>query len=230
MAPHLDKLTFEVLQAELRDRGWGIAPHTDAVAEASIRAARNGREIYITLFATGTIRVTPAGTAEYEELRDRVRQDLQRAQDGVQQTLGREPYEFLDEADRESVLVSHTLCSAGQNLCDYSAFVMPLAKAFEGFAKKVLVRLGHGNPAQIDDPNFFRNAFGSQTYQALGANSADKRVLERVRNELPFSRHALMHSPPGPGFVIRERAAAIAKEGDILTLMRETATHFRGRI
>jgi hypothetical protein len=230
MAPHIDKLTFEVLQAELRKRGWVISPHADPAAETSVKASLQGKEVYVSLFSTGKIRVIPPGIKECEKVRDGLRKNLEHLEKTAHETLGREAYEFLDEPDRESVLVSRSLCGGGQNLVEYSALVMPLAKAYEGFAKKLLVRLGAGNPARIDDPNFFREAFGSAAYQGLIANGADKKVLERVRGELPFSRHGLMHSPPQPAFIIRDFAAALAKEGDILTLMRETVAHFKGRI
>jgi hypothetical protein len=230
MAPHLEKLGFGILQAELRREGWGISLHQDPAGESSVKAVRAGKEMYVTLFGTGTIRVNPAGNSACEGLRDGIKQHLERLQHAVHQTLGREAYEFLDEPDRECVLDTRFLCEGGPNLIDYAALVMPLAKAFEGFAKKLLIRLNVSNPAALDDPAFFRLAFGSAAYQALMANAADKKVLERLRNELPFSRHGLMHSPPHNAFVLRDRAAALAKEGDILTLIRETFAHFKGRI
>src|SRR6266849_738043 len=222
MAPHLDKLVFEVLQAELRRDGWGLSPHQDPGAEASVNAIRAGKEMYITLFSTGTIRVSPPGYTNYEQLRDGLKQRLEHLQHDVHQTRGKDAYEFLDDSDRECVLDSRFLCEGSPALIDYAALVMPLAKGFEGFAKKLLVRLNIGNPAAVKEPDFFRVAFGGAAYQSAIANPADKKFLERLRNELPFSRHGLMHSPPQIAFVLRDRAAALAKEGDILTLIRET--------
>jgi hypothetical protein len=213
MAPHLDKLVFEILQVELRRQGWGIGLHQDPAGESSVKAVRAGKEIYVTLFSTGTIRVNPSGNSECEKVRDGIKKHLERLQHAVHEILGREAYEFLDEPDRECVLDARFLCEGGPNLIDYAALVMPLAKAFEGFAKKVLIRLNVGDPAARDDPAFFRLAFGSAAYQGLMANAADKKALERLRNELPFSRHGLMHSPPHSAFVLRDRAAALAKEG-----------------
>src|SRR5712664_138035 len=174
MAPHLDKLVFETLQAELRRRGWGISLHQDPNGEASVKGIRAGKEMYVTLFGTGTIRVTPPGNSECEALRDRFKQHLERLRQNVHQALGRDAYEFLDEPDREWVLDSRYLCEGSPDLIDYAALVMPLAKAFEGFAKKLLVRLKVGELATLNDPGFFRVAFGSAAYQTLIANAADK--------------------------------------------------------
>jgi DNA-directed RNA polymerase subunit H (RpoH/RPB5) len=230
MAPHSSKLVFRLLRNRLVSSGYTVEDHRDPQSEASIRATGKSANVHVTLFATGAIRVVPSGATECVEIKEQQEECVRRLKGLAEGEISVPAYEFLEEADRESILASFSLCENTLPLVEYSALVMPLARAFEGFVKKLLICLGAADPVEIDDPIFLRKAFGGASYKKLLANHEDKQFLERLQKNLPFCRHGLVHSPAHNEFVLHSLEQALSKKGEILTIIRETFQHFRTRL
>lgn len=107
-------------------------------------------------------------------------------------------YGFLETHDQNWFVASKCLCLSGIILPEYSAFVMPSSKAFEGFCKKILVAIGLFPQGHFDSKKAtFSNLFDKTNSMRIAVCSKDKYVethLEKLRVSLDLYRNFMMHS------------------------------------
>jgi hypothetical protein len=105
-------------------------------------------------------------------------------------------YDFLNEWDQKYVVSSLCLLHSKIAVPEYSCMVMPASKAYEGYLKKLFLELGLVTQTQLCSPNFtFGEIWRKGYYKQLASRSrAHKPYLEKLENELDFSRHFMMHS------------------------------------
>jgi hypothetical protein len=105
-------------------------------------------------------------------------------------------YDFLNEWDQKYVVSSLCLLHSKIVVPEYSCMVMPASKAYEGYLKKLFLELGLVTQTQLCLPSFtFGEIWRKGPYKQLASRSrAHKAHLEKLENELDFSRHFMMHS------------------------------------
>jgi hypothetical protein len=107
-------------------------------------------------------------------------------------------YDYLELYDRKWFVSSECLCLAKIPLPEFSPLVMPASKAFEGFAKKLLVGIG------LFEADYFQTK--NANFSALYNNNNPKRkticdkekhadtILEKIGVCVKTNRHFMMHS------------------------------------
>lgn len=122
---------------------------------------------------------------------------LELAENNVKNKIGN-VYNYLESYDRKWFVASECLCLTKIPLPEYSPLVMPASKAFEGFAKKLLVGIG------LFDPDYFKTK--NATFSALNDTKDPKRkdicdkdkyadtMLKKVSLGLDMNRNFMMHS------------------------------------
>ena len=119
------------------------------------------------------------------------------AEKSVKDKIG-EVYEFLEPHDKKWFVASECLCLTKIPLPEYSPMVMPASKAFEGFAKKLLIGIG------LVEQDYFKTKKSS--FSPLSTVKDPKRIvicekekyaetwLKELNVCLEFNRNFMMHS------------------------------------
>jgi len=119
------------------------------------------------------------------------------AENNVRGKIG-DVFNYLEPYDKKWFVASECLCLTKIPLPEFSPLVMPASKAFEGFAKTLLIGLG------LFDPDHFRTKQGN--FSPLNDEKNPKRItickkerhaesmLKRVSLCLDVSRNFMMHS------------------------------------
>ena len=119
------------------------------------------------------------------------------AEGNVKKKIG-DVYAYLESYDQKWFVASECLCLTKIPLPEFSPLVMPASKAFEGFAKKLLVGIG------LFDADYFKTK--NANFSALYDNKNPKRksicdkgkyvdtMLRRISLCLDMSRNFMMHS------------------------------------
>lgn len=139
-------------------------------------------------------------------------------------------FQFLDKADQDWFVASKCLCVAEIILPEYSALVMPSSKAFEGFCKKLLVKIGLFPQNHFDSKKATFGFLSDKNHPSRKAICAAQKhaetYLERVDLALDRYRNFMMHSDDS--FVTRvethEKALSIVK--DIMKEQEELYEYF----
>lgn len=152
------------------------------------------------------------------------------AEDEVISILGNS-YSYLESYDQKWYIASKCLCHCGIILPEYSPFVMPSSKAFEGFSKKLIVGIGlvpidhfstkTANFAILKDKN---NA------TRRGLCTREKYVesfLDRLSNSLDSYRNFMMHSDESFATKVENPQKAISLVEDIMKTQRELFDYFK---
>jgi len=122
---------------------------------------------------------------------------LEMADKNVRDELG-DVYEYVEEYDQKWFVASECLCLSEIPLPEFSPLVMPASKAFEGFAKRLLVDIG------LYDSGYFQTK-GSNFYALNDPNNTNRTTickkekyadsfLKRLNVCLDTNRNFMMHS------------------------------------
>lgn len=145
--------------------------------------------------------------------------------------LDEQLFDFLDDHDKKYVVAAFCLKLRQIPLPEYSPIVMPLSKAFEGFTKKVLISLNLADKAETKKPDWnFGKVWGSQEYRDfIRKDVYHKNFLEKLKAEIPFSRHMFMHSDEDPSAQLDTYEKAEQKINEIANIMKETYRYFASK-
>ncbi|MCD6094325.1 type II toxin-antitoxin system RnlA family toxin [bacterium] len=158
---------------------------------------------------------------------------LSEAENTLKSKLGIDLYEFLNEHDKKYALSTFCLelLSSKLNieLPEYTCIVMPLSKAFEGYLKKILVYIGIVREEDFKKKGWsFGKVWRNQEYKKfVGSNKYHQSHLEKLENELDFSRHFIMHSDAEKVARIYSLDEAKEKIDRIAKVMKETFDYFK---
>jgi hypothetical protein len=120
---------------------------------------------------------------------------------------------YLELHDRKWFIASECLRIAEIPLPEFSPLVMPASKAFEGFAKKILVGIG------LYDPDHFKSKHS--TFAPINDKNHSKRIavcekgkyvdtyLTRISVDLDMFRNFMMHSDDSTVTKVESREEAI---------------------
>ena len=106
---------------------------------------------------------------------------------------------FLAKQDQKYLTAALCLLNSGIALPEYSCVVMPASKAFEGYIKKLLLRLRLITKRNLSDNSFtIGTALDSTSWiptrNFVKRQKDNKAIISMLKVELAISRHFLMHS------------------------------------
>jgi len=119
------------------------------------------------------------------------------AEGNVKKKIG-DVYDYLEPYDRKWFVASECLCLTKIPLPEFSPLVMPASKAFEGFAKKLLVGIGLFEAAyfKTEDANFSA-LYDKRNPKRKSICDKEKHadtMLEKINVCVKTNRHFMMHS------------------------------------
>ncbi|MBP1928942.1 hypothetical protein J2741_001489 [Methanolinea mesophila] len=141
-------------------------------------------------------------------------------------------YDFLDNYDQKYLIASECLRIVEVPLPEYSPIVMPAAKAFEGFVKKIMISIG------LVTPTFFQQS--GATFSALSDKNNSMRksicnkehhvdqMMTRMKSDLDVYRNFMMHSDSGQITKVDTLAEANKSVNSILHEIERIFNYFNG--
>lgn len=154
---------------------------------------------------------------------------LELAEKNVKGKMG-DVYEYVATHDQKWFVASECLCLSKIPLPEFSPLVMPASKAFEGFAKKLLVDIG------LFDAGYFQTK--SANFSALNDVDNPKRkdicnkeqhansMLKRLSVCLDMNRNFMMHSDSSKVTKVDSTSEAMEKVATIFKDAREIFEYF----
>ena len=122
---------------------------------------------------------------------------LELAEKIVREELG-DTYEYLETHDQKWFIASECLCLAKIPLPEFSPLVMPASKAFEGFAKKLLVGIGLFEVDHFKRKNANFSTLNDRTHLKRRAICDKEKygdtMLKKISLCLDTNRNFMMHS------------------------------------
>ncbi len=154
---------------------------------------------------------------------------LETAEENIKGSLGL-AFDFLEEHDKKYLVASECLVLAKLNLPEFSPVVMPAAKAFEGFTKKLVVKIGlfPNNHFSTKDANFgilCDKKHGNRNNLVAKEKYAGS-YLDKLANTLDMSRNFMMHSDDSQVTKVNTHEEAIEKQKEICKNIEELFEYF----
>ena len=151
------------------------------------------------------------------------------AENNVKQKIG-SGFEYLEPYDKKWFVASECLCLTAIPLPEFSPLVMPASKAFEGFAKKLIVEIGlvaadhfskkEGNFSPLSDLN------NSARKNICENNKHVDTMLRKIDLCLKENRHFMMHSDDSKITKVDSQKEAEEKVNDIFKETKEIFNYF----
>lgn len=153
------------------------------------------------------------------------------AEGNVKKKIG-DVYDYLEPYDRKWFVASECLCLTAIPLPEFSPLVMPASKAFEGFAKKLLVGIG------LFEADYFKKK--NANFSALSDNNNPKRkticdkekhantMLTKIDVCLDTNRNFMMHSDESKITKVDSQKEAEEKVNSIFKDTKEIFDYFNG--
>ena len=151
----------------------------------------------------------------------------------VKEKIG-EVYEFLEPHDKKWFVASECLCLTKIPLPEFSPMVMPASKAFEGFAKKLLIGIG------LVEQDHFKTK--NSSFSPLNTVKDPKRIvicekekyaetwLKELSVCLEFNRNFMMHSDDSKITKVNSLEEAEKKVEKIFTDTKEIFEYFNDNV
>ena len=153
------------------------------------------------------------------------------AEDTVKEKIG-DVFNYLEPHDQKWFVASECLCLTKIPLPEFSPLVMPASKAFEGFAKKLLVGIG------LFEADHFKRK--NANFSALNDENNPKRkticdkekyagtMLKKISLCLDTNRNFMMHSDESNITKVDSQEEAEKKVNSIFENTREIFSYFNG--
>jgi hypothetical protein len=155
---------------------------------------------------------------------------IETAEASVRQRLGVDCFNFLELHDQKYFIASECLKIIDVILPEYSAVVMPASKAFEGFAKKLLLKIQfypatHFNTKGAGFTNLNDKNFPARSNLVLKEKYAGS-YLDKLSNGLDMSRNFMMHSDNSTVTKVNDHVEASNKLDEISDNTKEIFEYF----
>jgi hypothetical protein len=196
----------------------GAADKVDAVIAVLVRFGARVEESVSTPFKDRIPKLAArwsSSTAEQAEMR-------------TKELLGRELFDFLPAHDRRAIVSAVLVLDTELPVQDMAPIVMPIARAFEGFVGKMLVKIGVVTDVAIQDPTFsFSACFDGRDAKAFKAKvNTHEAMLDALKQRLKEHRHTRAHSQASK-WVQGDRAAAERFLSRVADDMKEYFAYFK---
>jgi len=148
------------------------------------------------------------------------------AEGNVKEKIG-DVYDYLEPYDKKWFVASECLCLTKIPLPEFSPLVMPASKAFEGFAKKLLVDIGlfEADYLKTKDANFSA-LYDKKNSKRKSICDKDKHadtMLEKIGVCVKTNRNFMMHSDESKITKVDSQEEA---EEKVNTIFKDTKTIF----
>ena len=151
------------------------------------------------------------------------------AENSVKQKIGN-VFNYLEPYDQKWFVASECLCLTAIPLPEFSPFVMPASKAFEGFAKKLIIEIGlvaadHFNTKQ----GKFSELNDTKNPKRMAICAKDKyadTMLKKLSLCLDMSRNFMMHSDDSKITKVDSQREAEEKVNGIFKETKEIFDYF----
>jgi hypothetical protein len=150
------------------------------------------------------------------------------SQDQLKSQLSNECIEFIEEWDKKYLISALCLLNIQLILPEYSILVMPVAKAYEGFLKKLLISIHLCNKSETEKLGWnFGQVWRNEKYNSyIKANKLRKTMLVKLENTLAEYRHFSMHSSNAILTQVTNNQEAREKINDILETIEQAYQFF----
>ena len=153
------------------------------------------------------------------------------AEDNIKEKIG-VVYDYLEPYDKKWFVASECLCLTKIPLPEFSPLVMPASKAFEGFAKKLLVDIGLFETDHFKTKNVNFSALNDRTHPERKAICDKERhadtMLEKIDICIKTNRHFMMHSDESKITKVDSQEEAEEKVNSIFIDTKEIFNYFNG--
>ena len=153
------------------------------------------------------------------------------AENNVKKKIG-VVYDYLEPYDKKWFIASECLCLTKIPLPEFSPLVMPASKAFEGFAKKLLVGIGLFEADHFKTKNANFSTLNDRTHLKRKAICDKEKygdtMLKKISLCLDMSRHFMMHSDESKITKVDSQEVAEEKVNSIFRDTKETFEYFNG--
>jgi hypothetical protein len=156
---------------------------------------------------------------------------LEIAEKQIRENIGSDAFDFMETFDKKWLIASECLRIANIPLPEYSPIVMPASKAYEGYIKKMLIKVGF-YPADHFDTKVakfdFLNDFKSPVRIAFVAKEkyADT-FLKKINLSLDTNRNFMMHSDNSSVTKLQTYNEAVSKLNDIYMDIKGIHNYFK---
>jgi hypothetical protein len=137
---------------------------------------------------------------------------------------------YLEPQDQKWFIASKCLCYCGITLPEYSPFVMPSSKAFEGFSKKLIIGIGLVPPDHFSQKTAnFGILNDKKNADRIKVCAREKYVdthLDKLRISLDEYRNFMMHSDDSFVTKVENLEKAKSKVNDIMKTQKELFDYF----
>lgn len=154
---------------------------------------------------------------------------LETAENNIKGVL-QDAYLFLEPYDQKWFVAAKCLCMAGISLPEYSPIVMPASKAFEGFAKKLLLAVGFYPPTHFSKKEEGFTNLMDKTYSGRKTLISKEKYagsyINKLAVALDMTRNFMMHSDGSTVTKVNTPQEASDKLDDILKNTKEFFGYF----
>jgi hypothetical protein len=156
---------------------------------------------------------------------------LEEAEKQIRGIVGDEIFDFLEKHDQKWLVASECLKIANIPLPEYSPLVMPASKAFEGFVKKLLVKVGFYPSNHFDAKNSSFAYLNDMTNPTRATFVAQEKYadthLKKINVCLDTNRNFMMHSDGATITKLDTYEEATDKLDEIYDDMKEIYNYFK---
>lgn len=156
---------------------------------------------------------------------------LNRAEVKVKSILGDDIFNFIEEHDRKYLIASECLRICEIPLPEFSPVVMPASKAFEGFAKKVLISIEFYPSNHFDDKtasfSYLNDKRHANRNTLINKEAYAGSFLDKISLCLEENRNFMMHSNSSLVTKVNTLQEASNKLDDISKEMKEIYHYFK---
>ncbi len=154
---------------------------------------------------------------------------LETAENNIMGVL-QDAYKFLEPHDQKWFVAAECLRIAGIPLPEYSPVVMPASKAFEGFAKKLLLAVGFYPPTHFSRKEDGFTNLKDKTYSRRTALIVKEKYagsyIDKLSVALDMTRNFMMHSDSSTVTKVNTHEEASDKLDEILKNTKELFDYF----
>ncbi|SHJ41080.1 RNase LS, toxin [Reichenbachiella agariperforans] len=155
---------------------------------------------------------------------------LTKATENIKESITSECFDFLESHDQKWLVAAECLRLANIPLPEFSPIVMPASKAFEGFAKKTLVKIGLFPANHFDIKTATFGFLNDKNHPNRKSIEAKERVadsyLKKFSLSLDMTRNFMMHSDDSTATKINSFEEASKKLDEILANIKELFEYF----
>lgn len=153
------------------------------------------------------------------------------AEENIKLKIGLEVYDFLEDHDKKYLIASECLKLCKIPLPEFSPIVMPASKAYEGFAKKLVISLGILDTTHFASKtaNFsiVKDKNQPKTRAVIDKEKYAETYLNRLILSLDMYRNFMLHSDDSSITKINTIVEAENKLNDLLKELKDIFNYFK---